>query len=150
MAQSRKDRQKQKKRKARREKIARMQRQSQDGEVLVTPQGGLVSMSEALIDFMEINSQEWTNEEHLRKVIVLGMVAWNAAIASGAEREKLIQSTVATLPPDIRAEARGHLNMLIHRKELFFHNNKRLMLDYKLTMAPSGPYIQVMSTLDMP
>ena len=150
MAQSRKDRQKQKKRKARREKIARMQRQSQDGEVLVIPQGGLVSMSEALIDFMEINSQEWTNEEHLRKMIVLGMVAWNTAIASGAEREKLIQSTVATLPPDIRAEARVHLNMLIHRKESFFHNNKRLMLDYKLTMTPSGPYIQVMSTLDMP
>jgi hypothetical protein len=150
MAQKRKDRQKQKKRKARREKIARMQRHTHGGEVLVVPHGGLVSMSAVLIDFMEINSQEWPDEEQLRKVILLGMVAWNAAIALGASREDLIQSTVATLPPEIRAEARVHLNALIKRKESLFPDNKRLMLDYKLTMGQSGPYIQVISTLDKP
>jgi hypothetical protein len=150
MAQSRKDRQKQKKRKARREKIARMQRQSPGEERFDNPRGGLVSMSAVLIDFMEINSQEWPDEELLRKTILLGMVAWNAAVASGASREDLIQSTVATLPPDVRAEARFHLDALIKRKESLFPDNKRLMLDYELTMTPSGPYIQVMSTLDMP
>ncbi|HBI47088.1 MAG TPA: hypothetical protein DDY78_30180 [Planctomycetales bacterium] len=149
MAQSRKDRQKQKKRKARREKIARMQRHT-GGEVLVVPHGGLVSMSAALIDFMEIDSQVWPDEEQLRKVILLGMVAWNAAIASGASREDLIQSTTATLPPEVRAEARVHLKTLIQRKESLFPDNKRLMLDYRLTMQPSGPYIQIMSSLDKP
>jgi hypothetical protein len=150
MAQNRKDRQKQKKRKARREKIARRQRQSHGGEALTIPQGGLVSMSAVLIDFMEIDSQEWPDEEQLRKVILLGMVAWNAAVASGAARDDMIQSTIATLPPDVRAEARVHLNMLIQRKESLFPGNKRLMLDYKLTMEPSGPYIQIMSSLDLP
>jgi hypothetical protein len=150
MAQSRKDRQKQKKRKARREKIARMQRQSPGEERFDNPRGGLVSMSAALIDFMEIDSQVWPDEELLRKTILLGMVAWNAAVASGASREDLIQSTVATLPPNVRAEARVHLDALIKRKESLFPDNKRLMLDYELTMTPSGPYIQVMSTLDMP
>jgi hypothetical protein len=150
MAQSRKDRQKQKKRKARREKIARMQRQSH-GEVLFdVPRSGLVSMSAALIDFMEIDSQEWPDEELLRKTILLGMVAWNAAVASGASREDLIQSTLATLLPNLRAEARFHLDALIKQKESLFPDNKRLMLDYQLTMQPTGPYIQVMSTLDMP
>jgi hypothetical protein len=150
MAQSRKDRQKQKKRKARREKIARMQRNSPGGEVLVVPHGGLVSMSAVLIEFMEIDSQEWPDEELLRKTIVLGLVAWNAAVASGASREDLLRSTIGTLPPNVRAEARVHLITLIKRKEMLFPDNKRLMLDYKLTMQPTGPYIQVMSTLDMP
>ena len=107
-------------------------------------------MSAVLIDFMEIDSQEWPDEELLRKAIVLGMMAWNAAVASGASRENLIQSTIATLPPDVRAEARVHLNMLIQRKESLFPDNRRLMLDYKLTMQPSGPYIQIMSSLDLP
>jgi hypothetical protein len=150
MAQSKKDRQKQKKRKARREKIARRQRQAHGGEVLTIPQGGLVSMSAILIDFMEIDSQEWPDEEQLRKVILLGMVAWNAAVASGAARDEMTQSTIATLPPDVRAEARVHLNMLIQRKETLFADNHRLMLDYKLTMGPSGPYIQIISSLDLP
>ena len=107
-------------------------------------------MSAALIDFMEIDSQVWPDEEQLRKVILLGMVAWNAAIASGASREDLIQSTTATLPPEVRAEARVHLKTLIQRKESLFPDNKRLMLDYRLTMQPSGPYIQIMSSLDKP
>jgi hypothetical protein len=150
MAQSRKDKQKQKKRQARRQKIARMKRQSHGDETFVVPLSGLVSMSAVLIDFMEIDSQVWPDEELLRKAILLGMVAWNAAVASGASREDLTQSTLATLPPDLRAEARFHLDALIKRKESLFPDNKRLMLDYELTMMPSGPYIQVMSTLDMP
>ena len=95
-------------------------------------------MSAVLIDFMEIDSQEWPNEELLRKTIILGMVAWNAAIASGAKRDEIIQSTIATLPPGVRAEARVHLNALIKRKESLFADNKRLMLDYKLTMGRQG------------
>jgi hypothetical protein len=150
MAQSRKDRQKQKKRQARREKIARMKRQSHGDETFVVPRGGRVSMSEVLIDFMEIDAQEWPDEEQLRKTLVLGMVAWNAAVASGAARNDLIQSTLATFPPDLRAEARFHLDALIKRKESLFPDNKRLMLDYELTKTPSGPHIQVLSTLDMP
>jgi hypothetical protein len=150
MAQSKKDRQKQKKRQARREKIARMQRQSYGDEVLILPGAGRVSMSEALIDFMEIDGQEWPDEDLLRKTLVMGMVAWNAAVSSGAARNDLIESTIALLPPEARAEGRHHLNALIKRKQSLFPDNMRLMVDYQLSMTPTGPYIQVMSTLDMP
>ncbi len=150
MAQSRNERRKQKKRKARREKKVRMQREARGGEVVVVPGDGRVSMSEALIDFMEIDDRDWPDEEELRKTLTIGMVAWNAAIATGAARKDLIEGTLAALPREMRVEGRHWLDVLIKRKEAFFADNKRLMLDYELTMTPSGPHIMVMSTLDMP
>jgi hypothetical protein len=105
-------------------------------------------MSEVLIAFLEPYSEHWTNEEQLRKLLSVALIAWNAAVASGKKGEELIQSTLQAAPPEVRGDLKAIIEELMQRKLAHFADNKRLIISYELTMAPSGPRISVLSTLD--
>jgi hypothetical protein len=105
-------------------------------------------MSEVLLDFIEPYTDESTDDvDNLRKVLVVAIVAWNAAIVPRAEGEKLIESCLNSLPEPVRADGRAWLDELIRRKQQHFADNRRLIINYTVTMRPDGPFVQVMSTL---
>jgi hypothetical protein len=106
------------------------------------------SMSEALLDFIEPYRDESADDlDNLRKVLVVAIVAWNAAILPRAEGEKLIETCLDAMPEAMRADARAWLDELIRRKQQHFADNRRLIINYTVTMRSDGPFVQVMSTL---
>jgi hypothetical protein len=105
-------------------------------------------MSEVLLDFIEPYVDEPADDvDNLRKVLVVAIVAWNAAIVPHAEGEKLIEICLDAMPETMHAEARAWLDELIRRKQQYFADNRRLIINYTVTMRPDGPFVQVMSTL---
>ena len=106
-------------------------------------------MSEVLLEFLEPYTELWKTEEDLRWLLPLGIVAWNTGLMTASERQKALQDTRETLPSDAREECMAIVAELIRRKESQFAWNKRAIVDYRFTMAPDGPHLQVVSTLDV-
>jgi hypothetical protein len=117
---------------------------------VVVPPHGAQKMSEVLLEFLEPWSEHWRDEEECRKLLSVGIVAWNAAVVSGGEREDLIQSTLKAVPPEVRADMRTVIDEMVRRKEAHFASNRRMIINYDLTMTPTGPHLQVLSTFDSP
>lgn len=115
--------------------------------VVVHDPPGMEKMSEVLLDFVEPYLDSAPTEEALRKLLVLAVVAWNAALLPTTERDKFIQESENALPPDARADFRTVLDPLIARKLAHFATIRRGIFEFKLSMRSSGPYLQVMSTM---
>jgi hypothetical protein len=64
-----------------------------------------------------------------------------------SQRDELIASTAQTLPPETREDYRAILGPLIERKLAVFPANRRGIVNFDLSMGPSGPHLLVMSTL---
>ncbi len=147
MASRKKNKRRQKKRSRARKARPLLPTGLQSGAVTVLS-GGAEKMSEVLMEFLEPYTKHWKTEEDLRKLLTLGIVAWNAALVTGSTRDELIQSTSEVIPPELRQGLRSILDEMIQRKESYFANNKRMIIDYELTMGPAGPYLSVISTLE--
>jgi hypothetical protein len=119
-----------------------------DATVLVEPPGA-AKMSEVLLQFLEPYAEHWKNEEQLHKLLTVALVAWNAALHSGKKRTEFIEEMVQAVPPDARPAMKAIVEEMIQRKEAHFAGNKRVILDYQLTMTPTGPHLAVISTPDM-
>src|SRR5262245_9412283 len=113
-----KRKEKHKQERARKAKL--LQQRPFEGDVILVPPDGVEKMSEVLRDFVDPYWEGCKTEEALRKLITLGIIAWNAALVSGSERSKLIEGTLETVPPDVRPGMRAFLEEMIRRKESVF------------------------------
>ena len=120
-----------------------------DTAVFATPPGER-KVSEVLLEFIEPYAGEWQSPDDLRKLLGMASVAWNATLLSGDERAKMIQDIIEAVPPEARAAMMGFVEEMMLRKLTHFADNRRAILNYQVTMTPSGPHVQVMSTLDRP
>jgi hypothetical protein len=114
-------------------------------DVVFVPSGD-VKMSEVLWEFLEPYADHWENEDQLRKLLNVGIIAWNSALFSGKERAEVIDDMLRRVPPGARQDMRDLIMPLIQRKDAHFSGNRRMIVDYQLTMQPSGPYLVVAST----
>ncbi|QJW96814.1 hypothetical protein [Frigoriglobus tundricola] len=105
-------------------------------------------MSEVVWDFIEPYKDHWKTGDQLKKLVSVALIARNAAIASPRERADLLDRTAATLPPDARDDFLAVMMDLIKRKTTYFAANKRMIIDYQLTMTSDGPHLSVISTLE--
>ena len=137
----------QKDKRARRPPPGRTQHPLPDSGMMVLAPRGETKMSEVLLEFLEPYSEHWSTEEGFRKLLTVGLVAWNAALLSGSKREQFLQDMVQALPAEVRADMRSIVEEMIRRKETHFAANKRAIIDYQLTMTPSGPHLSVISSL---
>jgi hypothetical protein len=143
---SRKQKKREQKKQARKRK-AKALRQSPfgRGEVIALPEG-VEKMSEVLTDFIEPYADLCKTEEELNKLLDVAIVAWNAALVQGDERDKLLRDILGTVPPDARPDLSAILTDLIRRKETYFASNMRMILSYEVTMGPDGFRLNVLST----
>lgn len=119
-----------------------------DVEVRMNPPGER-KMSEVIMEFL---APEWQREPppsegQLQRLLMLGTIAWNAAVMDGEESKDLLQSAAATIPDDLRDDFLLIVNNLIARKKAQFADIKRLIVDFKLTWDPIKPHVAVASTL---
>ena len=140
----------------RKDKKSRPARQAQpalspDFLLIETPPGK-VKMSEALLELLDFEWQQCEDDASLRKLLTIGVAAWNAALVQGLRRTELVEKLAQGLPSAVRQDFRDFVDALIRRKEQLFSANRRPILDFQLTWpAPRQPYVQVISALsDLP
>ena len=117
------------------------------GRVMVEPPRA-AKMSEVLLELVQPGWHACADEEAMRKLLTLGIAAWNAALMTGAARTALVEKLARTFPVESREDFHQVIEPLIRRKEELFPDLQRPMLNFELTRLPSGDmYVQVLSGL---
>jgi hypothetical protein len=116
-------------------------------DILVVDPPGAAKMSEALSALVEPEWHQCPDEEAMRKLLTLGVAAWNAALMKGTERSAFLESLAQSFPTQARQEFLQVVEPFIHRKEKLFPHNKRPILGFELTSASGKPYLSVLSGL---
>lgn len=107
-------------------------------------------MSAVILRFVEPYKATATSKEAYEKLIVFAMVAWNASILEGVARQQIID----TIRKEILSSSgeKGSqdldemLTMLMQRKERYFADNKRLILDYSVSESKHEFHLAIIST----
>src|SRR5713226_8040321 len=116
-------------------KIPPILRHLPKGVKLVGAIPGMPKMSAVFLDFLE---PYWKNEDELKKMLTVGAIAWNAGCVTGQKRAELVEPTLAAFPADLREDLKRILEELIWRKGTQFAGDRRLILNYDLTIGPDG------------
>ena len=125
------------------------------GDIVIIEPLGYEKMSEVLEEFVEPYLKEaFGNIEHVRKLFLLGMFAWNSALLPENEQQRAVDKFLAEGLKGATAreliEVKRFINELIARKNADFPGNRRLIRDVQVEARPGDYYISVMSTLDVP
>lgn len=120
-----------------------------DMKVILSPPGE-AKMSEVLVEFVDPYLEGIESEDALKKLLTLGMVAWNAAVVLGSKGDELVERILEKVPADSRSTLKRSIEDLILRKKTYFADIKRLFIDFKLVMTPNGPHVSVLSTFPTP
>jgi hypothetical protein len=102
-------------------------------------------LSAQILDLIEPYKSLATTSDAFEKLVVLGVVAWNAALLEGEERQALMEASVKavvdTAGPQTRPDTQASLDRLLQRKLSLFPDDRRYIVDYRLTEA--GPDIHL-------
>jgi hypothetical protein len=115
--------------------------------VLISAPPGEVKMSEVLLELIDPLLEAAPTLEGMRKVVVVGLVAWNTALRPRDEWDESLKPLLATIPEDLHADFLVTVASLIRRKLELFPDIDRYILNYDLTMTPTGPHLNVISTM---
>jgi hypothetical protein len=143
-----------------REGLAKLQEKVQHGAMgdkfagMVTDPKGEVKMSEVLEAFVEPYLDFARNQSQREKLFGIAMIAWNLALIPGGDRPSLINKMIKAgiKSNDLLAQqdTREIINEMIVRKQNFFANNKRYIIDFQLQDAGKQFHLSVASTLSNP
>ncbi|MBY0527141.1 MAG: hypothetical protein K2R98_27345 [Gemmataceae bacterium] len=136
-----------------RQKLLNRKRQRQGevvgpaNSVVIHDPPGQMKMSAALLGLVDPYLKDVTDEEDLRKMLLLGVIAWNLALLPASEREASINEFAKKAPGETKNDLHTVLDPLIARKLALYPDNQRHILNIDVTMQAAGPYVQVTSTL---
>jgi hypothetical protein len=120
------------------------------GELVVSPPG-YAKMSEVLEDFIEPYQELAQTKEATLKLLTLATIAWNVALLPKPERQgmidKMITDALVGGDKKLKAEIQDLIKKLIARKNRYFSEYKRMILDFELKDVGSGYHLSVASTL---
>ena len=123
-------------------------------EFVVNPPGQ-AKMSEVLEDFVEPYREFVTTKKTTIRMLHLAKIAWNIALSPKAEQQERIDQFFGSISDDvfqgelkIKAEAQDFIQELVVRKNRYFSQYKRMIVDFELKDVGDGYYLSVASTLD--
>ncbi len=107
-------------------------------------------MSDVIEEFIEPYRQYADTPDMYRRLIATGIVAWNAALLQGAKRETFLRDMLKTIAPNADRQAQEDFDAIVRemivRKERYFANNRRIILNYRATETPTGMTLVVASS----
>jgi hypothetical protein len=107
-------------------------------------------MSAVILQFVEPYKAEATSIQAYEKLIVLAMAAWNAALLEGEAQQQMIEGVKETLLSSSGQEWNQALDQvltqLIQRKERYFADNKRFIIDYRVSESEDEYNLAIAST----
>jgi hypothetical protein len=107
-----------------------------------------VKMSEVLEEFIAPYLEIADTEEVFRKLLVTAVIAWNTALFPAKERKTYLEKVLEALPEQVRADGRAIISELMARKERYFSEYERMIIDYEVTDTGEGYRLVVISTVD--
>ena len=107
---------------------------------------GGVKMSEVLSDFVEPYEHVADSEDALRKLLAVALVAWNTALMSEEAQAESLEKFAQTLPDDAAEDFYAIVEEMIERKNSYFSEYTRFILDYELTDLGDEYHLSVIST----
>ncbi len=121
------------------------------GSRVVYEPAGREKMSAVLEDFVEPYRDTASTEDEFRKLLLLGSLAWNAALLPEDERRAMIEETLkAGMSRGDEADlaaVREIVEWLVRRKLEHFAANQRAIVSFELTDTGDGFHLSVASTL---
>ena len=113
---------------------------------------GTEKMSDALARFVEPYLGFTDSEESYRRLLSLGVVAWNAALLSGDERRQMIDDTLGHVRGSEaeKGGVRQFIDDLVRRKQAEFAADRRPIVDFELTDTGTGYHLSVVWMLQPP
>jgi len=119
-------------------------------EIVVSPSGE-VTMSEVLEDFIEPYRKSNETKGSMRTLLTIGIIAWNLALSPESKRQEMIDRVFNKdlLKGDkrLKAEIQELIQELIARKNRYFSENKRMIVDFELKELGSEYHLSVASSL---
>ncbi|CCI06216.1 Genome sequencing data, contig C288 [Microcystis aeruginosa PCC 7941] len=119
-------------------------------EIVVSPSGE-VTMSEVLEDFIEPYRKSNETKGSMRTLLTIGIIAWNLALSPESKRQEMIDRVFNKdlLKGDkrLKADIQGLIDELIARKNRYFSENKRMIVDFELKELGSEYHLSVASSL---
>jgi len=103
-------------------------------------------MSDVLEEFVEPYRQFAETEDAYRKLLMLAIVAWNVTLFAEKDRLSSLDELLATLPEEAREDGREIIRELMARKQRFFSQHRRMIIDFELTGTAEDWHLSVMST----
>ena len=135
-------------------RLRRLKRQhaqslSFDSSQVVIDPPGLEKMSDVLEEFVEPWMTSAATTDGYRRLLTLGMAAWNAALLPADKRAECIDDLAGNggIPAAGRPMFRAFIQEMIDRKQAFFSQNTRAIVSMKLMDTGDEPYLTVASTL---
>ena len=121
------------------------------GSRVVYEPTGREKMSEVLDDFIEPYRESADSEDSFRKLLNLGMLAWNVALLPEGERptviDKMLRVGFSRASEADLAQAKTFVETLVRRKLERFAPNQRTIISFELTDTGDGYHLSVASTL---
>ena len=128
-------------------KRARTSERFKDAKVLINP-AGTEKMSEVILRFAEPLQDEYGVIPP--NMIRFAILVWNASLLPEGAKKRAIKELVKAMPDadrDIRQGMLLAISMLLERKERYFSNNKRFIMDYQITESADRINLDVVSTM---
>lgn len=111
---------------------------------------GEIKMSEVLEAFVKPYLNAAKTYERRQKMLAIAAFAWNITLIpedqQHAEIDKIVQGIVGSDNPQLEKDTRDILAELMERKQLYFANHRRYILDYELRETPDDFFLSVVST----
>jgi hypothetical protein len=108
---------------------------------------GQEKMSEVLEQFIEPYLGAVDDVTSMQKLTTLATVAWNAAILADDRRESFLDSIMDTFPKKARSDAARIIEEMIQRKNRYFADNRRQIVNVQVTDTGDGFHLAVASLM---
>lgn len=108
---------------------------------------GEEKMSAVLGHFIKPYAHLAETGEAYERLVALAAIAWNAALLNPEQREEFLGKAERNLPESARPEFYDLVADLMERKKRYFANNRRMILDCRITETPYTFHLAVISTL---
>ncbi|MAF10486.1 hypothetical protein CMK11_08540 [Candidatus Poribacteria bacterium] len=103
-------------------------------------------MSEVFEAFIEPYLDTIEGLDPTRKLVMLGVVAWNAALMQRKDRRALVRKLLDGLPGDETSLVASFVNQLIRRKKTHFGDCRRAIAEAIVRETADGLHLTVLST----
>jgi hypothetical protein len=104
-------------------------------------------MSEVLWEFLAPYMPLAPDREAVEKLLAMAIAAWNVTLFPVGERAQRLRELSTTLPAEARTDLLALMQEMMTRKERYFAQNTRYILNYELTERRASYHLNVLSTL---
>ena len=117
-------------------------------EVIVGPPNDGIKMSEVLEELVKPYREHAGTEEAYRNLLAVGVIVWNMTLLPEKERLSKLDEFLLILPDDIREVGRETIKELMVRKERFFSQYSRMIINFEVADIGREWHLSVISMRD--